>query len=179
MVRANLVSSAMTALLKYWYLVAIAGLVLALAAASVRLADEKAAHAKTKQANAEVLRDLAQKTSAAYKSVLAYQQAQQTRLSELDSRYTKEIQNAKHEIAGLESDIRSGRSRLRIAATCPGASPNLPEATGTASVDDAAAPRLTHAAELGYFDVRRAWAQAATQIEGLQGYITEVCLAQK
>ena len=179
MVRANLVSSAMTALLKYWYLIAIAGLVLALAAASVRFSDEKAAHAKTKQANAEVLRDLAEKTAAAYKAVLAHQQAQQIRLSELDSRYTKELQNAKHEIAGLESDVRAGRSRLRIAATCPGTSTNLSEATSPAIVDDAAAPRLTHAAELGYFDVRRAWAQAATQIEGLQSYIVEVCLAQK
>jgi prophage endopeptidase len=122
---------------------------------------------------------LAQKTAAAYKAVLSDQQAQQTRLSELDSRYTKELQNAKREIAGLESDVRTGRSRLRIAATCPGASPYLPEATSTASVDDAGSPRLTHAAELGYFDVRRAWAQAATQIEGLQSYITEICLAQK
>lgn len=171
--------AAVTALIKYWYLVAIAGLVLALAAAAVRLADEKAAHAKTKQGHAEVLRDLADKTAAAYQAVLADQRVHKDRLAELDARHTKELEDAKRKIDIAESDVRAGRSRLRVAATCPGATADVPPAAGATGMDDAAGPRLDDAAVGHYFALRRGIAQADKQIAGLQAYVTEVCLAQK
>lgn len=164
-----------TALIKYWYVMAIAALVLALAAAATRLAREEAAHARTRTANAEVLRDLADKTAKAYQAVLADQQAQQARLAELDEKHTKELGDAKREIAGLESDVRAGARRLRFAATCPGTTASVPQATSTSGVDDGARPRLDDAAQSAYFDLRRGIAESRQQIEALQEYVRTAC----
>lgn len=169
----------MTALIKYWYLVAIAGLVLAMAAAAVRLADEKASHARTRQGHAEVLRDLADKTAAAHRAVLADQQLQSDRLAALDARHTKELEDAKRKIDVAESDVRAGRSRLRVAASCPGAPAGVPKAASTPGMDDAASPRLDDAAVGHYFALQRGIARADKQIAGLQAYIIGVCLGQK
>ena len=168
----------MTALIKYWYLVAIAALVVALAFAQSRLAGEREAHAKTRQGHAEVLRDLAEKTAAAYQAVLADQQQQNDRLAAIDAQHTKELDDAKRKIDIAESDVRAGRSRLRVAATCPGAATGVPPAAVATGVDDAAGPRLDDAAVGHYFALRRGIAQADKQIAGLQAYVTEVCLGR-
>lgn len=168
----------MTAVLKYWYLVAIAALVVALAFAGARLAGEREAHAKTRAANAEVLRDLADKTAAAYKAVLADQERQKKVLADLDAKHTKELSDAKRKIDDDERGVRDGSRRVRVAATCPGTATDVPPAAAATGVADAAGPRLDDAAVSGYFDLRRAIATAAKQIEGLQDYVTRVCQGQ-
>lgn len=168
----------MTALIKYWYLVAIATLVVLLGLSQTRLSAEKASHQKTRADNAVVLQGLAEKTAAVYRAVIADQERQQKALADLDAKHTKELSDAKRKIDGDESDVRAGTRRLRVAATCPGTTTGVPPAPSATVVVDGAAPRLDDAAQRHYFDLRRAIAEATQQIAGLQSYVADVCLAK-
>lgn len=167
----------MLGLLKFWREGVIVALLLAVAGQQMRVANEKGAHQKTKADNAKVLRDLADKTLAAYKAVVADDKARTARAAALDAKHTKELNDALAENTRLADAVRSGQRRLRLNATCPAtAGTGVPEATGTASVVDAAGPRLDDAAERDYFRLRDGIATAQQQIAGLQDYVRDVCL---
>lgn len=97
-------------------------------------------------------------------------QTRQRDVAALDAKYTGELADAKATIDQLQSDVAAGRKRLQLNARCPKQSP-----TGTASVDDAASPRLTDAAQRDYFTLRERIEVAGKQIAGLQQYINEQC----
>lgn len=88
----------------------------------------------------------------------------------LDAKYTKELASAKATIDQLHDDVASGKRRLQLNAKCPAR-----DTTGTASVDDAASPRLTDSAQRDYFTLRERIEIAGKQIAGLQQYINEQC----
>ncbi|WP_336279940.1 lysis protein [Cronobacter dublinensis] len=92
-------------------------------------------------------------------------------VAELDAKYTKELADARKNIAQLERDVATGRKRLQLNATCP--------ANGTsdaASMDDGTRPRLADAAERDYFVLRERIETSRGMILGLQQYITKQCL---
>ncbi|EPA9245623.1 lysis protein, partial [Yersinia enterocolitica] len=91
----------------------------------------------------------------------------------LDAKYTQELADAKSQIEALRADVAAGRRRLRLNAQCV---PTASAQTGTASMDDAAAPRLTDAAQRDYLRLRERIDIATKQITGLQEYINKVCL---
>ncbi|MDK2634102.1 lysis protein [Pantoea stewartii subsp. indologenes] len=91
----------------------------------------------------------------------------------LDEKYTKELADAKATIDQLHDDVATGKRRLQLNATCTKQSAS---ASGTASLDDAASPRLTDAAQRDYFTLRSQIELAGKQIAGLQQYIAEQCL---
>ena len=98
-------------------------------------------------------------------------QVRQRDVAALDAKYTKELADAQENINQLERDVAAGRRRLQISARCP--------ANGTASttsVDDAASPRLTDAAERDYFTLRERIETVTKQLTGLQAYVREQCL---
>jgi prophage endopeptidase len=98
-------------------------------------------------------------------------QQSQNLIKEIDAKRTKELEDAKSKIADLERDVIDGTRRLQLAATC------TKTTTSTAtSVDDAAAARLTDAAQRNYFILRDRIETAGTQIKGLQDYIRDICL---
>ncbi|HGL4206422.1 TPA: lysis protein [Citrobacter farmeri] len=99
-------------------------------------------------------------------------QTRQRDVAALDSKYTKELADAKKTISDLRRDVDSGAKRLRISATCPGVSKTA-SATG---VDDAGAPELTPDARRNYFDHRDGIATADKMIRGMQDYISTQCL---
>lgn len=164
-------------LLKYWREAALAGLLVAVGVQQARLSNEKANHAETKQAHAQVLGGLAEKSLAAYKAVMADDEARKLALSALDKKHLKELQDEQDKLAKLRDDVRTGRVGLRVNAVCTTpARTEVSQATSTTSVDDASSPRLTDSAQRDYFDLRTGIEVARKQVIGLQDYVNNVCL---
>lgn len=100
-------------------------------------------------------------------------ETQRQAVAAIDIKYTKELADAKSENERLRADIASGAKRLQLNATC---TKPVPKTTGPASVPDDASARLTNAAERDYLSLRERIGIATSQINGLQAYITNVCL---
>ncbi|CQJ55177.1 lysis protein [Yersinia enterocolitica] len=120
-------------------------------------------------------RDVAEITAVAnqQKKDLQLIETQRQAVAAIDIKYTKELADAKSENERLRADIASGTKRLQLNATCT--SP-VSKTTGPASVPDDASARLTNAAERDYISLRERIGIATSQINGLQAYITNVCL---
>ncbi|EML0040790.1 lysis protein [Enterobacter roggenkampii] len=117
-------------------------------------------------------RDKATKNLILANDTIKDMQVRQRDVAALDTKYTKELADAKKTISDLRRDVDSGAKRLRIAATCPGVS----KATSATGLDDAGAPELTPDARRNYFDHRDGIATADKMIRGMQDYIKEQCL---
>lgn len=102
-------------------------------------------------------------------------ETQRQAVAAIDIKYTKELADAKSENERLRADIASGTKRLQLNATC---TKPVSKTTGPASVPDDASARLTNAAERDYISLRERIGIATSQINGLQDYITNVCLAK-
>ncbi|MGM7903162.1 lysis protein [Yersinia enterocolitica] len=100
-------------------------------------------------------------------------ETQRQAVAAIDIKYTKELADAKSENERLRADIANGTKRLQLNATC---SKPVSKTTGPASVPDDASPRLTESAQRDYISLRERIGIATTQINGLQAYITNVCL---
>ncbi|EOA2991866.1 lysis protein [Yersinia enterocolitica] len=100
-------------------------------------------------------------------------ETQRQAVAAIDIKYTKELADAKSENERLRADIANGTKRLQLNATCP---KPVSKTTGSASVTDDASARLTNAAERDYISLRERIGIATSQINGLQAYITNVCL---
>jgi prophage endopeptidase len=88
-------------------------------------------------------------------------------LAWIDTHYTEKLSDAQADIARLRSDVADGARRLSVRAECP---QGVPTDAAAGSVDDAASPRLTGAAERDYYRLRERIEQATAMIEGLQAY---------
>jgi prophage endopeptidase len=100
-------------------------------------------------------------------------ETQRQAVAAIDIKYTKELADAKSENERLRADIASGTKRLQLNATCP---KPVSKTTGPASVDDVASARLAESAERDYIDLRERISTTTTMIDGLQHYISNVCL---
>lgn len=120
-------------------------------------------------------RDVAEITAVAnqQKKDLQLIETQRQAVAAIDIKYTKELADAKSENERLRADIASGTKRLQLNATCP---KPVSKTTGPASMDDVTSARLAESAERDYIDLRERIGIATKQIEGLQAYITNVCL---
>ncbi|HDZ9831375.1 TPA: lysis protein [Yersinia enterocolitica] len=102
-------------------------------------------------------------------------ETQRQAVAAIDIKHTKELADAKSENERLRADIASGTKRLQLNATCTNP---VSKTTGPASVPDDASARLTNAAERDYISLRERIGIATSQINGLQAYINNVCLAK-
>lgn len=100
-------------------------------------------------------------------------ETQRQAVAAIDIKHTKELADAKSENERLRADIASGTKRLQLNATC---TKPVSKTTGPASIPDDASARLTNAAERDYISLRERIGIATSQINGLQAYITNVCL---
>ncbi|EKN3952915.1 lysis protein [Yersinia enterocolitica] len=100
-------------------------------------------------------------------------ETQRQAVASIDIKYTKELADAKSENERLRADIANGTKRLQLNATC---SKPVSKTTGPASVTDDGSARLTNAAERDYISLRERIGITTSQINGLQAYITNVCL---
>ncbi|HEF7276031.1 TPA: lysis protein [Yersinia enterocolitica] len=122
-------------------------------------------------------RDVAELTKVAkqQQATLDQIETQRQAVAAIDIKHTKELADAKSENERLRADIANGTKRLQLNATCP---KPVSKTTGPASVPDDASARLTNAAERDYLSLRERIGIATSQINGLQDYITNVCLAK-
>ncbi|EMZ5862091.1 lysis protein [Yersinia enterocolitica] len=102
-------------------------------------------------------------------------ETQRQAVAAIDIKHTKELADAKSENERLRADIANGTKRLQLNATC---TKPMSKTTGPASVPDDASARLTNAAERDYISLRERIGIATSQINGLQAYINNVCLAK-
>ena len=92
------------------------------------------------------------------------------RLSQLDTRRTQELVNAKNEISRLRDISERNPDRVYIKAECPKST-----TTSTASMDDATTARPTDTAIRNYWLLRERITQSEQMILGLQDYIMAEC----
>lgn len=94
----------------------------------------------------------------------------------LDARYTKEMNDAKAEIARLRTAVDAGIIKLRIAAKAahPASRPGVPATAGASGMDDGPV-ELADSARQAYFDLRMSIAEDQKKIAALQLYVTDVC----
>ncbi|HDM8336467.1 TPA: lysis protein [Yersinia enterocolitica] len=100
-------------------------------------------------------------------------ETQRQAVAAIDIKHTKELADAKSENERIRADIANGTKRLQLNATC---SKPVPKTTGPASIPDDASPRYDAEFERNYLSLRERIAIATSQINGLQAYITNVCL---
>ena len=120
--------------------------------------------------NYKAQRDTAVSSLKVANEAITDMQTRQRNVAALDAKYTKELASAQATIDQLRRDVATGKRRLQLNATCTKHS-----ATVTASVDDAASPRLTDSSERDYFTLRKRIETVGKQIAGLQQYINEQC----
>lgn len=102
-------------------------------------------------------------------------ETQRQAVAAIDIKHTKELADAKSENERLSADIANGTKRLQLNAIC---TKPVSKTTGPASVPDDASARLTDSAERDYLSLRERIGIATSQINGLQDYITNVCVAK-
>lgn len=100
-------------------------------------------------------------------------ETQRQAVAAIDIKHTKELADAKSENERLRADIASGTKRLQLNATC---TKPVSKTTGPASIPDDASPRYDAEFERNYLSLRERIGIATSQINGLQAYITNVCL---
>ncbi|MCP2005243.1 UNVERIFIED_ORG: prophage endopeptidase [Buttiauxella agrestis ATCC 33320] len=97
-------------------------------------------------------------------------QTRQRDVAALDTKYTKELADAKATIEDLRDDVATGKRRLQLNATCKSKS------TATGSMGDASSPELAADAERDYWRLRSGIETMTGQVRYLQDYIREQCL---
>lgn len=148
---------------KYWFPLVVLVLLVVLAFLVNRYRDNATEYKKQRDEKTQAL-SLANAT-------INDMQVRQRDVAALDAKYTKELADAHENINQLERDIAAGRKRLQLNATC-----RKNGAASTGSVGDAAAPRLTEAAQRDYFTLRERIETVTKQVSYLQGYIKTQCL---
>lgn len=125
-------------------------------------------HALSKQSEFAQLAEKRQKA-------IVDMQAKQRAVAVIDTKYSRELTDAKATIDRLERNVIAGNQRLRVNASCKSVSSR----TTASGLDDASRAGLTDAAQRDYFTLRKRIEIARSQIAGLQDYIRDVCLAPK
>lgn len=118
-------------------------------------------------------RDKAKEQLSQANATITDMEARQRDVAALDAKYTKELADAKAENETLRADVAAGRKRLHVNAICVS---TTDKTTGTASVDNAARPRLDDTAQRNYFTLRERLITMQKQLEGAQDYIRTQCL---
>ncbi|HDU8446502.1 TPA: lysis protein, partial [Proteus mirabilis] len=91
--------------------------------------------------------------------------------SQLDTRHTQELVNAKNEISRLRDISERNPERVYIKAECPKST-----TTSTSQLDDATTARPTDTAIRNYWLLRERIAESEQMIKGLQDYIKQECM---
>jgi len=98
-------------------------------------------------------------------------QTRQRDVAALDTKYTKELADAKAKLDALQQCVSSGKCGLHLNATCSKGS-----TTTAGSMGDDATARLNDSAQRDYFTLRERITTITGQVNYLQQYIREQCL---
>ncbi|MEH3916517.1 lysis protein [Enterobacter asburiae] len=116
-------------------------------------------------------RDKATKQLSLANATIKDMQIRQRDAAALDTKYTKELADAKKQLDDLQRCVRTGKCGLHVNARCPSNG-----ATSTGGLGDVTGPRLTDSAERDYFTLRERIVTVTKQVGYLQEYIKEQCL---
>lgn len=116
-------------------------------------------------------RDKANKNLSLAKATIKDMQTRQRDAAALDSKYTRELADAKKQLDDLQRCVRTGKCGLHVNAKCPANG-----TTSTGSMGDASSPRLNDSAERDYFTLRERIVTVTKQVNYLQDYIMTQCL---
>ncbi|HAU5532536.1 lysis protein [Proteus mirabilis] len=98
-------------------------------------------------------------------------QSRITKLNELDTKHTKELNDAMSEISQLRVSAERNPNRVYIKAECPKS-----EGATTSGVANATTARPTDTAIRNYWLLRERIAESEQMIKGLQDYIKQECM---
>ncbi|OKO99690.1 lysis protein [Xenorhabdus eapokensis] len=91
-------------------------------------------------------------------------------LTELDTKHTQELANAKTEIDTLRADVAAGRRKLRIKAVCP-----VSETVTSGSVVTPTPVELTRETGSTVLDIREGIINDRAKLRYLQDYVNTEC----
>ncbi|PNH90848.1 lysis protein [Vibrio diazotrophicus] len=101
------------------------------------------------------------------------QQAKIQSFNKLSVQQAEEAKHAQNEIDRLNDELRTGAKRVYIKASCP----TVSDASGTRSLGDGGAAKLSDSAREDYIRLRRLMVQSQMQTQYLQEYIKTQCLS--
>lgn len=91
-------------------------------------------------------------------------------VSDIDTKRTKELTDARNEIEKLRNDVASGSARLRVNARCGS---SVPKANASSGMGDAESPVLDEGARQHYFALRSGIEQVTKQLEACQDILRQ------
>ncbi|OKO98424.1 lysis protein [Xenorhabdus eapokensis] len=103
-------------------------------------------------------------------AINATQQESIKHLTELDTKHTQELANAKTEIDTLRADVAAGRRKLRIKAACP-----VSETVTSGSVVTPTTVELTGETGSTVLDIREGIINDRAKLRYLQEYVKTEC----
>ena len=166
-------------MITWWREIAIVAALALAGVQTVRLADGRAENMRIKAAHADVLRDLAERSSQAATKAQQFQTALQQAVAAVDSAGRARLKEKEDANTKLAADVATGRQRLRVRAVCPAApaAAGVPSTAATAGLDDGATAELAPAARSDYFTLSRGLDTVTEQLVGLQAYVAAGCKA--
>ncbi|PIJ70543.1 hypothetical protein BL250_13750 [Erwinia sp. OLTSP20] len=97
-------------------------------------------------------------------------QRQQREVADLDSKYTRELTNARLENDRLRDDVAAGRRQLRIKGTC-----KLSETTASSSMGNGSTIEVSRETGSTVFDIRSGIISDQQKLRFLQEYVKKQC----
>lgn len=137
-------------------------------AAQLELSNKKLEHS-------QIMGEIAEKTNEAYEKLVKDLKESQALVSQIDTQKTKELNDAIAENNRLRSALRNGELRMRVFTNSGANTATASKSPSTPSVDDATA-EVSAAVGQAILDVREAIIYDTKALEGLQQYVSEVCL---
>lgn len=125
--------------------------------------------------HSQIMGEIAEKTNEAYEKLVKDLKESQALVSQIDTQKTKELNDAIAENNRLRSALRNGELRMRVFTNSSSTTSTIPKSSSTSSVDDAAT-EVSPAVGQAILDVREAIIYDTKALEGLQQYVSEVCL---
>jgi prophage endopeptidase len=155
---------------KAWLAVLLVVLLTACGIQTLRIAQGQTELANVRTEHAHVLQGISEKANVAYQKSLASMAMWNKTLAAFDAQRTQEKENALASIESLRNDLRIGKRRLHVNASCAVGRDDLPSTPTAPGLDVAPAPRLSEDAESAYIDLRREIEVITAQVKALQDH---------
>lgn len=124
--------------------------------------------AELKATHATTVADSLREGLREFSRVVAERDAKQAELSRVSAAGLADVEKAKNENDRLRRCLADGTCWVRIAATCPPPSPDVPQAPGGRGVDSAGGPIIPAAVQSDILDLRRSIRLTETTLQACQ-----------
>lgn len=122
------------------------------------------ANAKT----AETLKSIAVAAADKQRELQNELDTEQAKWAAIEAEQYALLRDAEKQNDQLRADVDAGRKRLRVNASCPASTDNLPETGSSSSVDNGAGPELNADARRNYYSLRSGIERVTNQLMACQ-----------